>query len=90
MPNGAQKNVEQISYHVTLSFEMIHSNISIIAKLGVINSQFYRFLRLCSCKELFASQIVNLVNIVLLKNESHALKILLKKTRGLLNNENFI
>ncbi len=23
----------------------VHSNISIIAKLGVINSQFYRFLR---------------------------------------------
>ncbi len=39
MSNGAQNNVEQISYHVTLSFEMIHmshvhSNISIIAKLG--------------------------------------------------------
>ncbi len=49
MTNGAQNNVEQISHHVTLSFEMIHmshvhSNISIIAKLGVINSQFYRFL----------------------------------------------
>jgi hypothetical protein len=68
--NRAQNNVEQIIYHVTLSLEMIHmshvhSNISIIAKLGVINSQFYRFLRLCSFKELIASQIVNLVNIVL-------------------------
>ncbi len=26
----------------------VHSNISMTAKLGVINSQFYRFLRLCS------------------------------------------
>jgi hypothetical protein len=31
----------------------VHSNISIILKLGVINSQFYRFLRLCSCKKFF-------------------------------------
>jgi hypothetical protein len=71
--NRAQNNVEQISYHVTLSFEMIHmshvhSSISIIAKLGVINSQFSRFLRLCSCKESIASQSVTLINIVLLKN----------------------
>jgi hypothetical protein len=32
-----------------------HSNISITAQLGVINSQFYRFLRLCSGKEFFLS-----------------------------------
>jgi hypothetical protein len=31
----------------------VHSNISMTAKLGVINSQFYRFLRLCSCKKFF-------------------------------------
>ncbi len=29
----------------------VHSNISMIAKLGVINNQFYRFLKLCSCKK---------------------------------------
>ncbi len=63
------------------------SNISITAKLGVINSQFYRFLRLCSCKEFFVSQMVSLT--VLLKNKGYPLKILLKRTRGLLNKENF-
>ncbi len=31
----------------------VHSNISMIAKLEVINSQFYIFLRLCSCKKFF-------------------------------------
>jgi hypothetical protein len=31
----------------------VHSNISMTAKLGVINSQFYRLLRLCSCKKFF-------------------------------------
>jgi hypothetical protein len=31
----------------------VHSNISMTAKLGDINSQFYRFLRLCSCKKFF-------------------------------------
>jgi hypothetical protein len=45
----------------------VHSNISITAKLGIINSQFYRFLRPCSCEELFVSQMAS--HIVLLKNE---------------------
>jgi hypothetical protein len=40
----------------------VHSSISITAKLGVINSQFYRFLRLCSCKEFFVSQMVVLLS----------------------------
>jgi hypothetical protein len=31
----------------------VHSNISMSAKLGVINSQFYRLLRLCNCKKFF-------------------------------------
>jgi hypothetical protein len=65
----------------------VHSNISITAKLGVINNQFYRFLRLCSWKEFFVSQMVNLI--VLLKNKGYPLRILLKRTRGLLNNEKF-
>ncbi len=39
----------------------VHSNISITAKLGVINSQFYRFLRFCSCKEFFVSHMVSLI-----------------------------
>jgi hypothetical protein len=33
----------------------VHSNISITAKLGVINCQFYRFLRLYSWKDFFFS-----------------------------------
>ncbi len=43
----------------------VYSNISITAKLGVINCQFYRFLRLCSCKKFFVFQMVSLI--VLLK-----------------------
>jgi superfamily II DNA/RNA helicase len=39
----------------------VHSNISMTAKLGVINSQFYRFLRLCSCKKFFVFQMVSLI-----------------------------
>jgi hypothetical protein len=66
----------------------IHSNIPITAKLGVINSQFCRFLRLCSCKEFFVSQMVSLI--VLLKNNGYPLKILLNRTRGLLDNEKFL
>jgi hypothetical protein len=34
----------------------INSNISITAKLGIINSQFYRGLRLCSSNDFFVSQ----------------------------------
>jgi hypothetical protein len=67
--------------------EMIHlphfrSNISIAAKLGVIDSQVYRFLRLCSFKEFFVSQMVCLI--------VYPLKILLKRTRRLLNKEKFL
>jgi hypothetical protein len=64
----------------------IHSNISVTAKLGVINSQFYRFLRICTSKAFFGSQMVSLS--VLLKSKDHPLKILLKRTRGLLNKYN--
>jgi hypothetical protein len=39
----------------------VHSNISMTVKLGVINSQFYRFLRLCSCKKFFLFQMVSLI-----------------------------
>ncbi len=39
----------------------VHSNISMTLKLGVINSQFYRFLRLCSCKKFFVFQMVRLI-----------------------------
>ncbi len=66
----------------------VHSNISITAKLGVINSQFYRFLRICSCKKFFVFQMVSLI--VLLKVKGYPLKILLERTRGLLNKEKFL
>ncbi len=66
----------------------VHSNISIIVQLGVINSQFYRFLRLCSSKDFFISQMVSLN--VLLKNKQYPLKILSKRIRGLLDKENFL
>jgi hypothetical protein len=66
----------------------VDSNISITAKLGVINSQFYRFLRLRSCKQFFVFQMVSLI--VLLKVKVYPVKILLKRTRGLLNKENFL
>jgi hypothetical protein len=63
----------------------VHSNISITAKLGVINSQFYRFLRLCTCKEFFVSQMVSFI--VLLKTKGYPPKILSKRARGLPNKE---
>jgi len=66
----------------------VHSNISMTAKLGVINSQFYRFLRLCSCKKYFVFQMVSLI--VFLKAKGYPLKILLKRTRGLLIKEKFL
>jgi hypothetical protein len=54
----------------------------------VINSQFYRFLRHCSCEEFFVSQMVSLI--VLMKNKDYPLKILLKRIRGLLNKQKFL
>jgi hypothetical protein len=65
----------------------VHSNISMTAKLGFINSQFYRFLRLCSCKKFFVFQMVSLI--VFLK-ATYPLKVLLKRTRGLLLKEKFL
>ncbi len=58
------------------------------SKLGVVNSQFCSILGLCSCKEFFVSQMVSFF--VLLKNKCYTLKIVLKRTRGLLNKEEFL
>ncbi len=66
----------------------VHSNISMTAKLGVINSQFYRFLRLCSCKRFFVFQMVSLI--VFLKAKGYPLKVFLKRTRGLVLKEKFL
>ncbi len=49
------------------------------------NCQFCRFLRLQS--SFFVSQIVSLI--ALLKNKGYPLKILLKRNKGLLNEENY-
>ncbi len=66
----------------------VHSNISMTAKLGVINSQFYRFLRLRSCKKFSAFQMVSLI--VFLKANGYPLKVLLKTTRGLVLKEKLL
>jgi hypothetical protein len=66
----------------------VHSNISTTAKLGVINSQFYRFLTLCSCKKFFVFQMVSLF--VFLKAKGYPLKVLLKRTRGLVPIQKFL
>ncbi len=66
----------------------VHSNISMTAKLGVINSQFYRYLKLCSYNKFFVFQMVSLI--VFLKANGYPLKVLLKRTRGLLLKEKFL
>jgi hypothetical protein len=55
----------------------VHSNIFIITKLGIMNSQFYRLLRLCNFKDYFISHMVSLI--FLLKNKSYPLKILYRR-----------
>jgi len=66
----------------------VHSNISMTVKLGVISTQFYRFLRLCSCKNFFLFQMVS--PIVFLKAKGYPFKVLLKRTRGLVLKEKFL
>jgi hypothetical protein len=66
----------------------VHFNISMTAKLGVINSQFYRFLRLFSCKKFFVFQMVSLI--IFLKAKGYPFKVLLKRTRGLALKEKFL
>ncbi len=66
----------------------VQSNISMTVKLGVINSQFYRFLRLCSCKKFSVFQIISLI--VFLKEKGYPSRVLLKSTRGLVLKEKFL
>ncbi len=66
----------------------VHSNISMTAKLGVVHSQFYRFLRLCSCKKFFVFKMVNII--VFFKAKGYPLKVLLKRARRLLIREKFL
>jgi hypothetical protein len=65
----------------------VHSNISVTARLDITYSQFHSFFRHCSSPVFFVSQMVSLI--VLLKNKGYTLKILLKRTRALLNKVKF-
>jgi energy-converting hydrogenase A subunit M len=54
----------------------VHSSISITAKLGCIDNQFYKFLRLCVSKDFLVSQMVSLI--VFLKNKGYLLNFCLR------------
>ncbi len=54
--------------------DMIHMPQVYIAQLGIINSQFYRFLRLSSSKVVFFSQMVSFI--ILLNSSCYSLKVL--------------
>lgn len=58
----------------------IESNISNMAKYGVINSQIHRYLRLCTTKEGFINQCSNLI-ILLLQKDYNKRKIMRKLKR---------
>ena len=66
----------------------ISSNISIIAKYGVICSQLFRFSRLCSSKDAFILQSCNLI--LLLVEKGYSFKQILKKVRTFLNRKKII
>jgi hypothetical protein len=65
----------------------VHSNISMTAKLGIIDSKFYKFLRLCSSKKFFVFQMVSFI--VFLKAKGYLFKVILKRIRGLVVKEKF-
>ncbi len=79
-----------LTFAVVLTCTSVHllQFVDALAKLGVINSQFYRFLRLCSCKKFFVFQLVSLL--VFLKAKGYPLRVLLKRTRGLVLKEKFL
>eukprot|EP00249_Psilotum_nudum_P012772 c23974_g1_i1 orf=1111-1713(+) len=66
----------------------ISSNISDVAKYGVIASQFYRFYRLCSNKKTFINQLSNLI--LLLLKKGYSFKKLMKKVRTILQVERYV
>jgi hypothetical protein len=72
--------------HIDMIFASCsHCNISTVAGLGAINSQFYRVL---SSKVCYISQMVSLI--LLLKNKCYPPNIFLKTTRDLFNKENIL
>jgi hypothetical protein len=67
---------------------LLHSRL-LVHSMSTISGKYafmVDLLRLCSCKEFFVSEMASLI--VLLKNKGIILKILLKRTRGLLGKEN--
>lgn len=72
--------------HALIGIEIIRmpyveSNISGTAKFGAVNSQFCKFLRLCSSKGLFVSQFLDFL-LVLLRDKSYPNKNLLTPQEG--------
>ncbi len=66
-------NTQQKYVGIDMIHMPLHSNIFIITKLGIMNKQFYKILKLCKFKDFLISRVVNLI--FLLKNKSYALKI---------------
>jgi hypothetical protein len=66
----------------------VHFNISLTAKLGVVNSRLYRFLRFYSWKKFLVFEMVSLI--VFLKVKGYPFKVFLKRTRGLVFREEFL
>ena len=66
----------------------IESNISVIAKYGVINSQLHRFFRLCTTKEAFIAQCTNLI--ILLIQKGYSKRKVMKKVVTFLYMKSFI
>ncbi len=69
---------------------LLHSRL-LVHSMSTISGKYafmVDLLRLCSCKEFFVSEMASLI--VLLQNKGITLKILLKRTRGLLSKEKFL
>ena len=66
----------------------IDSNISNMAKYGVISFQFHRFPRLCLSKESFITQCNNLISLLILK--WYNVRKTMKKAHTFLNRKSFI
>lgn len=66
----------------------IDSNISNMAKYGVISSQFHRFSRLCSSKESFITQCNNLISLLI--HKGYNVRKTMKKARTFLDRKSFI
>ena len=66
----------------------IESNICVITKYGVINSQLHRFFRLCTTKEAYVTQYTNLITLQIQKGYNK--RKVIKKVVTLLYMKSFI